>query len=104
MQEQEQDEMREKVRKFVEAIDQEQERNLTKEEILEQVVETISSTAICCYEALHDYWDRSDEGFEFMQEDLEKALRLLGQPLPDYAAVDAQWDESNGEGDEEEGE
>jgi len=93
MQKQTDDEMRETVRKCMEAIDQEKERNLTKEEILEQVVETISCTAICCHEALHDYWDRSDEGFQYMQEDLERALRLLGQPLPDYAAVDAQWDE-----------
>ena len=87
------DEMRETVRKCMESIDQEEGPNLTKEEILEQVVETISCTAICCYEAVHDYWDRSDEGFEFMQEDLERALRLLGQTLPDYAAVDAQWDQ-----------
>ena len=60
--------------------------------------------ALCCYDALQGYWDHAcyPNGFEAMMSDCERVLELLGQPLPDYAARDAEWKKENAEDDAEE--
>jgi hypothetical protein len=63
--------------------------------VLDEVATEIARTAMCCHEALQGYWDRSDEGFEAMRDGLEKALRVLGYPMPNYAERDQEWEEDN---------
>ena len=63
--------------------------------ILDNIAEAITLTAMSCHEALRGYWERNDEGFEAMRDSLERALRLLGHPMPDYAARDREWLEEN---------
>ena len=53
-----------------------------------KVAHEITLTALCCHEALQGYWDRNDEGFKAMKNGLERALTLLGYPMPDYAKRD----------------
>ena len=47
---------------------------------------------MCCHEAVKGYWDYAEhpDGFESMKEECERALRLMGMKLPDYAARDAE--------------
>lgn len=40
----------------------------------DELVETIKLLKRCCKEALSDKWDRSDDGFESMIEDCDRAL------------------------------
>jgi hypothetical protein len=63
--------------------------------VLDEVADEIRRTAICCHEALRDYWERNDEGFEAMRDGLERVLRLLGYPMPDYDRRDREWEEDN---------
>ncbi len=65
------------------------------EDVLGNVAEAITLTAISCHEALRGYWERNDEGFEAMRDSLERALGLLGYPMPDYVARDREWQEEN---------
>ncbi len=77
-------------------------REYVEKKVLDKVADEITRTALCCHEALQDYWDRSDEGFEAMRHGLERALQLLGYPVPDYAQRDQEWEEENQPWDEPE--
>lgn len=57
-------------------------------QIMNEAAGWIASAAMSCHEAMRGYWDRSDDGFEAMRVGLERALRLLGYPTPDYAERD----------------
>ena len=90
------------VRATDQAVDRMREPFLPLREILDEVADQITSTAMCCHEALREYWERNDEGFEAMRNGLENALRVLGYPMPDYAERDREWLEMNGPWDESE--
>ncbi len=64
---------------------------------LRKVADIIRSQAICCHEALQGYWDYAGnrEGFEAMMSDCERALELLGEPMPGYAGRDAEEEEDD---------
>ena len=64
--------------------------------LLDEEADEVRLTAMCCHEALRGYWNRSDEGFEAMQNGLEKALRVLGYPMPDYDERDREAEEMDG--------
>lgn len=59
-----------------------------EDDVRAKVAHEITLTALCCHEALQGYWDRNDEGFKAMKNGLERALTLLGYPMPDYAKRD----------------
>jgi hypothetical protein len=68
------------------------------------IAELIRCAALSTYEAEMGYWDYcgNPDGFGAVREDLEQALLLMGEPLPDYAARDAEEDEGDDEDDEDE--
>lgn len=50
----------------------------------EQIVEGLRTLWNSCEEALRDLWDRSDDGFEAMQYNIEQYLQLLGAEPPEF--------------------
>lgn len=53
----------------------------------EEICDILRLHALSMYEAIQGYWDRNepgDEGFIAIQESSERALELLGKPLPNY--------------------
>ena len=63
------------------------------------VADILRRQALSCYEALQGYWDYSQhpEEFESMLEGCERALRLMGEAMPDYTARDAEEQAKNEE-------
>ena len=64
-------------------------------DVTDTVASIVRQTAICCHEALKGYWDYElyPDGFDAMREECERALRLMGKEMPDYAARDAEQGE-----------
>jgi hypothetical protein len=53
---------------------------ITKDELIQELAAGCRRTLMCSLEALHDSWDRSDDGFEAMRD---STADLLGQVPPE---------------------
>jgi hypothetical protein len=52
----------------------------------DRLVEILRNTATSCHDAQTGVWDKSEDGFDALQNAAEEGLEILHAPLPEYDA------------------